>query len=342
MIGVDARIIFVSRPEPLAERLREARIPFHSLGLARGRHVLRHPRLLAHHVAEVGTDGALLISPGHLAAALRVGGYRKPIVAANHDSLLQLHNQPLHRRLWRRADRLSGSWASDVEVAVSDFMLAKLQEHRRARRVVRIYNGIDLGVYKPASSTGRSAFTVGWAGRLIEGKGIDILIRAFASVVQRIDGLLRIAGEGAERGPLTELARKLGVEHAVRFEGIVPDMPSFWQQCDAAAMPSDRLLESFGMAAVEAMACAKPVVASRSGALPEIVGDGTTGRLVEPGSVESLRDALVDYAFDDERRRSHGNEARGVCETRFSIDRCASSYLALFERRTTGRGGAQL
>ena len=76
----------------------------------------------------------------------------------------------------------------------------------------------------------------------------------------------------------------------VEFTGWTDDMPSFWRVCDIAVMPSDTCIESFGMAAVEAMACARPVVVTENGALPELVDDGITGFVVSPRDVGALAD----------------------------------------------------
>jgi glycosyltransferase involved in cell wall biosynthesis len=107
-------------------------------------------------------------------------------------------------------------------------------------------------------------------------------------------------------------------------------MPSFWGSCDVAAMPSDRCIESFGMAAVEAMACATPVVVSDNGALPELVADGVTGFVVPPANPQALADALLTLTRDDTRRRAAAEAARAHCEERFDIRDCAASYVRLF------------
>jgi len=143
--------------------------------------------------------------------------------------------------------------------------------------------------------------------------------------------VLRIAGDGPAREMLQELADELGVNGAVEFTGWTLDMPSFWRECDLAVMPSDGSVESFGMAAVEAMACARPVVATANGALPELVDDGVTGLLVPRGDRVALADALVTLTRDSERRRAAGRAARARCEQRFDIRDCAASYVKLFQ-----------
>jgi glycosyltransferase involved in cell wall biosynthesis len=330
-LGAEAGILFVTRSEPLDVRLDAAGIPHTSLDLARGRDVVRHPRALARAVQALGPDGVVLPSGGYLAAALRVGGYRGRIVAVAHNAS-EFWPMTLRDRLVRPLDRATGFWASDVDVAVSDFMLSCLRGQRRRGRLIRIYNGVDLQTYTCSPEVaGRDTATIAYAGRLIEGKGVDVLLRAFARGAAREDVRLRIGGDGPARPMLQALASELGLNGAVEFTGWTFDVPAFWRACDVAVMPSDRFIESFGMAAVEAMACGTPVVVTANGALPELVADGLTGLVVPRGDVEALADALVSLTRDAEGRRAAGRAARARCEQRFDIRDCAASYLGLFQ-----------
>ena len=237
-LGAGVSVVFVTRGEPLDERLAAAGILHTSLGLARGRKVIHHPRALARCVQTLGLDGVLLPRGGYLAAALRIGGYRGRIVCIAHDATLELGRVTFRDRLVRQLDRVSGLWASDVDVAVSDFVLMQMQRRRRAGRLVRIYNGVDLHVYTDSpGSADREAVTIAYAGRLIEGKGVDILLHAFAGGAAQEGARLRIAGDGPARSMLQGLAAELGLDGVVEFAGWTLDMPSFWRACDVAVMP---------------------------------------------------------------------------------------------------------
>ena len=180
-LGADVTMVYLREPWSLVQLMSAAGVPHTSLGLARGRDVVRHPRRYAEEVREVGGDGALLLDCGVMGGALRAGGYRAPIVAVEHGEVLGLPRRPPMRRLLWRIGRLSGAWADDAEVAVSDFMLDEMRRHSHARRIQRIYNGIDPDTYAPRSgATNGSSPVVGFAGRLIVGKGADQLIRAVA------------------------------------------------------------------------------------------------------------------------------------------------------------------
>jgi len=331
--GIDAGVVFVTTPHPLDARLEQDGIPYLALGFPSGHRAVLRPRKLARAVRRLGRDGAITASPGYLPAVLRVGGYRARLVAMNHGRLLHLGTLGRRERITRRLDRFTGRWASDVEVAVSDFMLRRLeQEHFRARRLVRIYNGLDLSHYDSdgVESHRQRGFRIAWAGRMISGKGVDDLLHAVAALPQQIEARLLLAGEGPERSSLEALARELGLEGQVDFAGWVEDVPAFWRSADIAVVPSHEIVESFGMAAVEAMACGRPVVVSRNGGLTEVVDAGKTGEVFAPGDVKALATALSSYASDEARRRSHGESGRARCVDLFGIDRAASSYLELF------------
>jgi glycosyltransferase involved in cell wall biosynthesis len=330
-VGADPTVLFVAQSEPLSARLDAAGIRHSSLGLSRGRKVILHPRALAGATKELGPDGALLPSGGYLPASLRAGGYRSRVIVVGHDAALGSGRSSARDRLKRQLDWASGFWASDIDVAGSEFALTQLRARPRRGSLVRIPFGIDLDFYlaNPRIANGES-LTVGYAGRLIEGKGVDVLLRALAVANDRARLRLQIAGNGPALPMLQDLATELGLDGVVEFVGWSLDIPSFWSGCDIAVMPSSQVVESFGLAAVEAMACSRPVVATESGALPELIEDGVSGLIVAPGDIEGLAGALISLSLDPARRSAMGAAGRARCERLFDIRDCAASYLRLF------------
>jgi glycosyltransferase involved in cell wall biosynthesis len=148
---------------------------------------------------------------------------------------------------------------------------------------------------------------------------------------------LVIAGDGSARSSLERLSFDLGLAQRVKFLGVLDDVPNLWQAVDVCAVPSV-VPEGAGMVAIEASACAKPVVASGSGGLPELVCDGRTGFVVEPGDVNALADALDRYADDPDLRARHGDAGRLRCEREFDIRRCAEEYASLLTSLCAPRG----
>lgn len=171
---------------------------------------------------------------------------------------------------------------------------------------------VSLGVDMydgPVSEDGFILFT----GRLVATKGLRHLIEAMRTV----DGQLVIMGRGPEEKRLRSLAERKGVSEKVVFTGHVSEEEKvrLMSSCNVFVMPS--LFESFGLAAAEAMAYGKPLVASSVGGLPEVVGDG--GILVPPASPSELGVALDRLLRDDELRHDLGRRARAHI-ARFSWD----------------------
>jgi len=326
--GVDAAVVVVTEEGPLGARLDDYGVPHVALGLPRGSHVLRTPRRVARAVEAVGRDGALVADPGYLSAVLRLGGYRGTIVGAEHGKLLGIAGLSRVRRAKDTVERAVGARFRSVDVGVSDFMLAELRRHPHARRVERIYNGIDLDLFSPSSEPrpANGTAVVGCAARFVAGKGIDDLVRA-AAELRDLDLVVRIAGDGPERGRLEQLAAG---EAKVEFVGRVAAMPDFWRSCDVAVVPSDAWVESFSMSTLEAMACGVPVVATDIGGVPEVLADGETGTIVPRGRPSDLATAIRRYVDDPVLRRRHGRAGAERARVCFSIAAAAERYLELF------------
>ena len=134
--------------------------------------------------------------------------------------------------------------------------------------------------------------------------GLDYLLKAFARVEYSHPGraLLRIAGNGPELGRLQTMVNKLGISDKVEWLGEVTnsEVARFYQDLDVVVVPS--LEESFGVTAVEGSACARPIIASRVGGLPEVVLDGKTGIMIESQNVDSLVEAM-EYMLEHPEER---------------------------------------
>lgn len=341
-LGAEVTIVFIEQPAPLITRLSDDDGRFVSLGLPRGRQIVRKPRRYARAIAPISPDGVLLMECGFMGAALRAGGYTAPIVAMEHGAMLSVRARGRARRALWQVGRASGAWVDDVEVGVSDFTLDRMRDGRHARVLTRIYNGVDpdrYGAVRPVTGSRGARCVVGFAARLVSGKGADYLLHALAELRSRRPVELRIAGDGPERRPLERLASRLGLSDLVTFLGLVHDMPRFWESSDIAVVASAEFIESCPMTPLEAMATGIPVVATRNGGLPELLLDGLTGQLVTPGDTRALAEAIDLYAADPSLRANHGRAGRAHVVEYFDIDSCARSYLQLFQR-FAGRSAA--
>jgi len=155
-----------------------------------------------------------------------------------------------------------------------------------------------------------------FVGRIEPLKGIDVLLRA-ASQVDTPFRLLVVGGDAKDvdrKGELAQLAQELGISRRVTFLDAVAhnELPLYYNAADVCVVPS--YYESFGLVALEAMACGVPVVASRVGGLKETVEDGRTGYLVPWRCPEPFAERLELLLSNDSLRRSHGREARASAE----------------------------
>lgn len=172
---------------------------------------------------------------------------------------------------------------------------------------------------------------------LVKRKGIDVLIDAVSLLAKRgVPVRLLVGGEGEERSALEAQAKRLGVEPQVEFLGWRADKADLLAAADVFVLPSRA--EGVGVAALEAMAAQKPVVASRVGGLSQAVVDGETGSLVEPGDPAALADALQSLAGDVERQSAFGARGRERVLQLFSIESQASQYIETYNRVLTMKG----
>ncbi len=161
-------------------------------------------------------------------------------------------------------------------------------------------------------------------------KRVIDLVEAFALLSRRMDARLLMVGDGPDRPAAEARARDLGVAGRVHFLGSQDAVEKIMPCADVFVLPS--LYESFGLAALEAMACGVPVLASNSGGLPEVIDEGVTGRLVNVGDVAAFARTAEEMLRDDDRRRAMGRAARDAAESRFSLERILPLYEAFYER----------
>jgi len=197
----------------------------------------------------------------------------------------------------------------------------------KENKVAVIYNGIDLEKFNPAVNGKkiRKEFhlsldtpLVGIVGRLDWYKGHQYFLQAAKKVAEAIpDTHFLIVGDGEYRKRLENLRKKLGLNENVVFTGNREDIPQILADIDIFALSS--VSEGFGRSAAEAMACAKPVVATKVGSLPELVDDGITGSLVLPKNSNALAEAIITLLQNKEKAQRMGHAGRKRVEKMFSL-----------------------
>jgi D-inositol-3-phosphate glycosyltransferase len=203
------------------------------------------------------------------------------------------------------------------------------------------YNGFDETIFRPLPPAPAlrerlapdGAPLLLYVGRMVTFKGLDHLLDALALLKCTPAPRLLLAGDGPHRASLERRARELGIEGRVRFLGAVAnaDLPRYHAVSDAFVVPSTDH-ETFCIAACEAMACARPVVAARTGGLPEVVRDGETGYLVPPGDAAALAERIGALLEDAGLRARLGAAGRTWTLEMFTWDRVVERVLGCYER----------
>ena len=197
--------------------------------------------------------------------------------------------------------------------------------------------GTDPEAFKPlvkSESPEDDRFRIGFAGRLIVGKGVDVLLRSAAQLSEGGNWSLEIAGEGPKEGALRTLAKKLGISEQVHFCGRKgsADMPAFIRQLDLLVLPSRTLpnwKEQFGRVLVEAMASGVPVIGSSSGEIPHVIGDA--GVVFREEDADGLADAIRLMMQDDEKRASFATLGRERVLATFTQQQIAADTIDVYK-----------
>ncbi len=212
-----------------------------------------------------------------------------------------------------------------------------------APKLELIMNGVDTVRYAPnlaAADTpwtgiGKKPFVIGTVGRLQDVKDQATLIEAFALLcaqrgAARQDLRLAIVGDGPLRERLAQKAEQAGVADLVWFPGARNDIPELMRSFDLFALSS--IAEGTPVTLLEAMACGRPVVATKVGGIPEVVQIGVNGALVPAANPQALADALARYVDDPARVTQHGAAARATIERHYSVAAMVGAYTALYDQ----------
>jgi len=288
----------------------------HSLGS------LSQTRALAREADVIHAQAFASILPA-AAGRIRSGA---PLVATFHTShFLTRAEKPAWRPILRRLAQIP-----DYSLAASEEIARVAMDLAPGVKVEALANGVDTTFFhrvEPAlPSGGRLRIVV--PRRLFPKNGVEYFIRAFPLILKELDAEAILIGDGPERERLQALSEDLGISHGISFLGkkAHSEMPGLLSSGDLAVIPS--LMEATSIAALEAMACELPVVASNVGGLPEIVGE-EVGGLFEPGNPEALAAAVLRVVEEGDLPR-RGALARARVDERWSNERLADRHLEIY------------
>ncbi|MBI5034335.1 MAG: glycosyltransferase [Chloroflexi bacterium] len=193
--------------------------------------------------------------------------------------------------------------------------------------------GVDANHFTPAPPAVRKLFRIGYAGRLVEEKGVQILLQAVA----KLDGdwELRLQGSGGPyKSTLQALVHELRVDHRVYFDSPIPSvgMPGYYRRLDALVLPSlmrPNWKEQFGRALIEAMACEVAVIGSSCGEIPNVIGNA--GLIFPEGDVEALRAHLETLRDHPVQRIDLAKRGRARVLAQYTQSRIAQETYAVYQ-----------
>jgi glycosyltransferase involved in cell wall biosynthesis len=200
--------------------------------------------------------------------------------------------------------------------------------------------GVDPSIFSPpcGEQVPSPSFLIGYVGRLVPEKGVDLLLKAAAGIEG--EWRLAIVGTGPERDQLEMLTHHLGLAGRVLFQGSLPSskLPDLYRQLDVLVVPSrsrPNWIEQFGRVLIEAMACGVPVVGSDCGEIPNVVGDA--GLIFPEGNVQALQDCLARVMRDRDLGARLAQLGRARVLNRFTQAQIAIDTVAVYREMINGQ-----
>ena len=229
---------------------------------------------------------------------------------------------------------------SDGVTAVSKFLKDKTQQQYKINKDIEVIpNFIDINKYKREEDEKAKCFKKNFAPNnekiLIHTsnfrplKRVQDVIRVFNEVKKKVESKLILVGDGPERGECERLSRELGIFEEIKFMGKQDALVELLSVADIFIIPSQS--ESFGLSALEAMACGVPVISSSVGGLPELNHHGETGYIAEIGDVERMSKYIIELLTNEKRYELFSRNARKRAEE-FSEENIVPMYEKFYER----------
>jgi glycosyltransferase involved in cell wall biosynthesis len=253
---------------------------------------------------------------------------RVPVVIQTCQNIL--HNYPPPFRWFEQRAFRQAAAAHICSETVRDILTAKGFD--KLVRVVPFGVNVDEYTPRPVKHGSNETTTIGFFGRMLAGKGLNVLAEALPRIAEENWKLL-VVGDGPERESFTQNLAAANLLDRAQFTGAVKydEMPQYFQQIDLLVIPTEttsRIREQFGRVIVEAMATAVPVIGSTCGAIPEVISDA--GLVVPEGNADALADAIRRLLSSEKLRAELAHAGRRRVELHYSWERVAAHMYDLF------------
>jgi N-acetyl-alpha-D-glucosaminyl L-malate synthase BshA len=276
-------------------------------------------------------------------------GKRLPFVTTLHGTDITLVGMdrsylPITRYAIQQSDGVTSISSYLKEVTETNFGISSSGKGSsgKGRPIEVVHNFVNCDVYKPfpeaeseARSKARARFATPGEFLLMHlsnfrpVKRVADVVQTFARVARQLPARLALIGDGPDRSTAEWLAHSLGIHDRIHFLGKQDSVSELLPLADLMLMPSE--MESFGLAALEAMACETPAIATRVGGVPELITDGVDGLLFPIGDVKAMAAASVALLKDPERHLAMSKAARKTAQDRFCSTRILPRYIAFYE-----------
>jgi N-acetyl-alpha-D-glucosaminyl L-malate synthase BshA len=220
---------------------------------------------------------------------------------------------------------------SDGVTTISRYMQQRTIEFFGVRNEIEVIsNFVNCDVYRPDPERRPSKKRLMHISNFRPVKRVLDCVRILELVRKEVDAELMMVGDGPLRGPAEDLAHDLGLERHVMFLGKQDHVERLFPTAHVLLMPSE--LEAFGLAALEAMACGTPPVATRCGGVPELIHDGVNGFLEPVGDIAAQARRVVELLTDEKLYERVSRAAREAAQSRFSTETVIPRYERHYER----------
>jgi len=253
---------------------------------------------------------------------------------------------PLRKTIYKYLDTVSERYVDKFITVSQTLKNSLIIDHKIPKhKISKIYNGIELKEYKPTDigewrkeireefRVPENVFLIGAIGRMVWQKGFEFLIRSLPKIEKtKHETKTIIVGEGPERERVQNLAQRLMIEKNVYFAGFRNDVKKILSAIDVLVIPS--LLEGFPMITLEAMAMAKPIIATDIDGINEQITNRENGVLIPAKNIDALAAEIINLIDDRKTAKVFGEKSRKKVEQKFSVEKMVkkteATYNSLF------------